>query len=1461
MAEIIGGVSGVLAIVAAATKLAKNLNDVRESYKSVALNIQLAAIQLSTIRTALEDIAEWRIDSPDDSSASKRLDATLADSLKGCAVLITVIDSKLGEAGFTPGVKAKVKHLWLEDVLSGYMSNLDGQVRALQLLLTSFQCRTVTEQMNRLERAEARTVFERVRMDTETLTIGNKGLEDDAVSILSFDPSVRFDMDDILMQHPMYKATYGAQPRFKNRQTRPRTPSVASSLSKAEAHVPAPAIDTPAHGKIVPPGIVRDRIQEPGSRDDTQATQGALDAGEASRTTHPDPKDTPPLPKLSPPGRDPPAAPPQAMTNHQPVTSSPSSAVQTFRDQLQSAFDEPSSQAEREIPNVHVQTPHSDGEGSDIDEMITMLPLASHFDISRKPGGKSRTHRLSVDSRDQEGRTITPRGSRSSLSHTAPIVEPAPSFFGLSEDKPAQVASPPAMEDTVSTNGYTAESHLQESTTAAQSDVEYDESARSTHSRSVRSLKRQASTDSDLYTSSITGVKPMEGPPQATKTSSLATDKHEANFAGDQLSPPSLGDGATEDQASYSSGTHEDPFQDPRESHRSSPVLSARDPSILSAKVGSLHWTKTGTGSSDLGITVPKPGAPDIPVKAQTAPAAFVNGQASIEDASINEQDEARDLPSQDGAVFSSHHRSQLSHTTSAGSISRKEVGSSNRAQRSYSEQLGPRIILSEEPSPKPRDGQLLDSMKPPSRPPPIPPQQTHVSSIANQTASLSPTTSFDIDRRWSNGSAVPRHMQSGTQASSPVERDESINETLSTVSSSDRSDGQTISSQPTSASNTVATTLSHPPDSLRGQAQTDLLKLQQELTAAKSRGDVNAQKASLQQSADVIRKAYLSTSGAAYLEGRSGTQSGSPPKAKTNRTSLMPKKKSMSLLSMVNKKSRQTDLHEAARTGNIDSLEEVLVEKVNINARGDRLKTPQMEAAMRSHLHILQTLKELGADEFAVDATGRNVLHMAVVSNQPKAVSWLIEAYPPAAHDVPGRKSSRLAWATEAISGSRSSKILREASDAEGSRPLHIAAKLGLPDMVTLLLDRGSDPEAKDNWGRTPLVVASMINRVDVIDRLLYRNADVRAQDVQGMTALHWAARHNHSGVISRLLRHTSTGVATQGTYRSATHVWLKECYDQNGDLPIHAAARRGHLTPVQMLKGEGAISGLKTKHGESLLHIVALANHLDIARELISIDANVNPWAKPHSYHLRLWPDGDKQHQPKLLPLPYNIIPLHYACTQGYYEMSELLLEHGAWVNAAPDDDNHGKSPLMMAVESGSTNLVCLLLARGAKSNAAVPATLETALHMGVKRGDFDTVQELIRYGAKAAARTRDLKTAEEFIPKIKDSQKKMALEKYFGELSRQRYAKIKAQMAENLQAGRGPGAQPSLTPQATPTPGSGAFYATPSPGYGPFGYPLQVDPMNDAFPDAPPAYTPGSGASQRMINRPGVYRPEYR
>ena len=137
--EAIGVLSGVFTLISGVTKLSKNLNEIRDSYKTVALNTASVASQLSTIRLALEAIAEWRRMADTTSRCSKQLDEDLAMSLNCCAILVTVLNSKLVESGFKPGMISKIKYLWLENVLKEYLSNLEGQVRALQLLLTVFQ--------------------------------------------------------------------------------------------------------------------------------------------------------------------------------------------------------------------------------------------------------------------------------------------------------------------------------------------------------------------------------------------------------------------------------------------------------------------------------------------------------------------------------------------------------------------------------------------------------------------------------------------------------------------------------------------------------------------------------------------------------------------------------------------------------------------------------------------------------------------------------------------------------------------------------------------------------------------------------------------------------------------------------------------------------------------------------------------------------------------------------------------------------------------------------------------------------------------------------------------------------------------------------------------------------------------------------------------------------------------------
>ena len=137
--EVVGGISAIITIIDGVATLAKRLNEVRDKYENVALYITLACARLSSMRAALEAIREWSSNTSDTSDLSRQLHQDLDVSLKCCAILIDVINAKLGEAGYTTGLKEKIRYLWLEDTLKEYISNLEGQVGALSLLLSIFQ--------------------------------------------------------------------------------------------------------------------------------------------------------------------------------------------------------------------------------------------------------------------------------------------------------------------------------------------------------------------------------------------------------------------------------------------------------------------------------------------------------------------------------------------------------------------------------------------------------------------------------------------------------------------------------------------------------------------------------------------------------------------------------------------------------------------------------------------------------------------------------------------------------------------------------------------------------------------------------------------------------------------------------------------------------------------------------------------------------------------------------------------------------------------------------------------------------------------------------------------------------------------------------------------------------------------------------------------------------------------------
>lgn len=138
------------------------------------------------------------------------------------------------------------------------------------------------------------------------------------------------------------------------------------------------------------------------------------------------------------------------------------------------------------------------------------------------------------------------------------------------------------------------------------------------------------------------------------------------------------------------------------------------------------------------------------------------------------------------------------------------------------------------------------------------------------------------------------------------------------------------------------------------------------------------------------------------------------------------------------------------------------------------------------------------------------------------------------------------------------------------------------------------------------------------------------------------------------------------------------------DGQYALILALRKSSLAVAQVLIAHPATQvEVRTAKDESPLMLAALKGHLEICRQLIARDADVN---KPG------W------------------TPLHYAATSGNAAVVQLLLDHFAYIDAASPN---GSTPLMMAAMYGSTDVVTMLLDAGADP------TLKNAL--GLSALDF--------------------------------------------------------------------------------------------------------------------------------------------
>ena len=100
-----------------------------------------------------------------------------------------------------------------------------------------------------------------------------------------------------------------------------------------------------------------------------------------------------------------------------------------------------------------------------------------------------------------------------------------------------------------------------------------------------------------------------------------------------------------------------------------------------------------------------------------------------------------------------------------------------------------------------------------------------------------------------------------------------------------------------------------------------------------------------------------------------------------------------------------------------------------------------------------------------------------------------------------------------------------------------------------------------------------------------------------------------------------------------------------------------------------------------------------------------------------------------------------LYWACENGHCDVAELLLDHGADINATTS--NYGVTPLMAACYSGHTSITKLLLGRRGCHVNAVDNGGDTALHKACWDGSTECVKELLAHGADTSIKNKDGET----------------------------------------------------------------------------------------------------------------------
>ncbi|XP_071958222.1 ankyrin repeat domain-containing protein 27-like [Antedon mediterranea] len=159
-------------------------------------------------------------------------------------------------------------------------------------------------------------------------------------------------------------------------------------------------------------------------------------------------------------------------------------------------------------------------------------------------------------------------------------------------------------------------------------------------------------------------------------------------------------------------------------------------------------------------------------------------------------------------------------------------------------------------------------------------------------------------------------------------------------------------------------------------------------------------------------------------------------------------------------------------------------------------------------------------------------------------------------------------------------------------------------------------------------------------------------SRDDRGCTALHVAASYGHSSIMETLMKKGGIVCAT----------------DYHGSTPLHLACQKGQQAATLLLLHHGADINADDNDGNTPLHLCSANGHEECVKAILYSEQVIN------SVEVNF-------------PNCRGNTPLHEAARWGYENIVEILLEHGASVEAR---NRRKETPLMRSLNANVNNLL---------------------------------------------------------------------------------------------------------------------------------------------------------------------------